>query len=89
VPAPAIAADYALTAQRVVRIRARLARFPSYRDLPAVEHAFMASEPRVMHRFLDVLRTGHGGAGPWLRDRGLTAAELTRLKEVLVTPAPH
>ncbi|MGW3243452.1 tyrosine-protein phosphatase [Streptomyces sp. NPDC001070] len=87
VPAPAIAADYALTAQRVVRIRARLTRLPSYRDLPAVEHAFMASEPRVMHRFLDALHTDHGGAGPWLRDRGLTDTELDRLKEVLVAPA--
>ncbi|MFJ9916313.1 tyrosine-protein phosphatase [Actinacidiphila glaucinigra] len=88
VPASAIAADYALTAQRVVRIRARLTRFPSYRDLPAVEHAFMASEPRVMRRFLATLHTAHGGAGPWLRDRGLTAAELTRLREVLVVSAP-
>lgn len=89
VPAAEIAADYALTAQRVVRIRARLARFPSYRDLPAVEHAFMASEPRVMHRFLDTLHADHGGAGHWLRDRGLTDPELDRLKEVLVAPAPR
>ncbi|MDX3238831.1 tyrosine-protein phosphatase [Streptomyces sp. ME03-5709C] len=89
VPAAAVAADYALTAQRVVRLRARLTRLPSYRDLPAVEHAFMASEPRVMRRFLATLHTAHGGAGRWLRDRGLTAAELARLKEVLVTPAPN
>lgn len=89
VSATAIAADYALTAQRVVRLRARLTRFPSYRDLPAVEHAYMASEPGVMRRFLSTLHTTHGGAGRWLRDRGLTAAELARLKEVLVAPAPN
>ncbi|MFJ4848538.1 MULTISPECIES: tyrosine-protein phosphatase [unclassified Streptomyces] len=84
VPADAIAADYALTAQRVVRIRERLARLPSYRDLPAVEHHYMASKPQVMHHFLDTLRTRHGGAGRWLRERGLTGAELGRLKDVLV-----
>lgn len=84
VPADAIAADYALTAQRVARIRERLARFPSYRDLPAVEHHYMASKPQVMHHFLDTLRTRHGGAGRWLRERGLTGAELGRLKGALV-----
>ncbi|MFF3561623.1 tyrosine-protein phosphatase [Streptomyces sp. NPDC002574] len=84
VPADAIAADYALTAQRVVRIRERLARLPSYRDLPAVEHHYMASKPQVMQHFLDTLRTRHGGAGRWLRERGLTGAELGRLKGALV-----
>ncbi|MDX3071348.1 tyrosine-protein phosphatase [Streptomyces sp. NPDC088354] len=85
VPADAIAADYALTAQRVARIRERLARLPSYRDLPAVEHHYMASKPQVMHHFLDTLRTRHGGAGRWLRERGLTGAELGRLKGALVS----
>jgi protein tyrosine/serine phosphatase len=88
VPAEAIVADYALTGVRIARIRSRLTRLPSYRTLPAVEHGFMAADPEVMDRFLNGLRVGHGGAARWLLQAGLTTAELGRLRDALVEPAP-
>ncbi|MFF2846153.1 tyrosine-protein phosphatase [Streptomyces sp. NPDC058001] len=86
VAAEVIAADYALTAQRVARIRARLLSLGSYRDLPAVDHGYMAAEPEAMLTFLTTLHTDHGGAAEWLLRQGLTEAELERLRDALVEP---
>lgn len=88
VPADHIVADYALTGVRIARVRARLTRLSSYSALPAVEHGFMAAEAEVMRRFLGELYTGFGGAAQWLLREGLTEAELHRLREALVEPAP-
>ncbi|WP_377272685.1 tyrosine-protein phosphatase [Peterkaempfera sp. SMS 1(5)a] len=87
VPADAVAADYALTAQRVARIRARLAVLPSYQRLPSVGHGHMSADAEVMLRFLDTLHSDFGGGAEWLLRQGLTPAELDGLRAVLVVPA--
>lgn len=84
VPAEAIVEDYALTAQRLERIRERLVRLPSYRNLPQVREGVLTAEPRVMWGFLAHLHSDHGGASAWLLRHGLSAAELARLHQALV-----
>lgn len=84
VPAEAIAADYALSGERMPRVRARLDALPSYRGLPPVRTGILAVDPAVMLRFLAELRASHGGAAGWLRAHGLTETELTALRRVLV-----
>ncbi|MEV0293627.1 tyrosine-protein phosphatase [Nocardia sp. NPDC050710] len=87
VPAAEIAADYALTGERLERIRARLDALPSYHGLPPVRTGILAVDPEVMSAFLDGLATEHGGAARWLLANGLTESELRRLREILVEPA--
>ncbi|MEV6427841.1 tyrosine-protein phosphatase [Nocardia sp. NPDC051463] len=84
VPAEAIAADYALTGERLERIRERLDTLPSYHGLPPVRTGILAVDPQVITRFLEDLHAGHGGAAGWLQANGFTDAELTRLRAVLV-----
>ncbi|MPY79414.1 MAG: protein-tyrosine-phosphatase [Actinophytocola sp.] len=85
VPAETIIEDYALTAQRLDRIRERLLRLPSYRDLPSVREGVLTAEPDVMRQFLANLRAESGGAAEWLLRHGFTEADLTRLRETLVS----
>lgn len=85
VPAEAIVDDYALTAQRLDRIRERLIRLPSYGGLPQVREGVLTAEPGVMRGFLAHLHTAHGGARSWLLRHGLSAAELARLHQAIVT----
>lgn len=84
VPSDAIIADYALTAQRLDRIRERLLRLPSYRDLPSVREGVLTAEPEVMRRFLAHLHGELGGAAEWLIQHGLTEAELAQVRATLV-----
>ncbi|MFG3522955.1 tyrosine-protein phosphatase [Nocardia nova] len=80
-----IAADYALTNERMTRVRNRLDALNSYAGLPPTSTGILAVEAAVMLRFLDDLRRDHGGAARWLREHGLTAEELTMLRAALVT----
>ncbi len=80
-----IAADYALTNERMARVRERLDALGSYTGLPPADTGILAVDPAVMLTFLGVLRREHGGAAAWLRARGLTAAQLTMLRRALVT----
>lgn len=84
VPAASIADDYALSGSRTARIGERLARLPSYRLLPSVEHGLMSADPEVMHRFLEILRVESGGGAGWLLRQGLAEAELRALRTALV-----
>ncbi|MET8873353.1 tyrosine-protein phosphatase [Nocardia sp. NPDC004604] len=84
VPAEVIAADYALTGERLERIRQRLDALPSYHGLPPVRTGILGVDPDVIMRFLDELHTTHGGAGEWLCAHGLSGAELAQLRGVLV-----
>lgn len=85
VRAEAIVADYVLTAERIVRIRARLATMVSYQGLPPLSRTgIFAVDPAPMRRFVAGLRAEHGGAANWLRANGLTAAELSDLRRVMV-----
>ncbi|UAK30759.1 tyrosine-protein phosphatase [Nocardia asteroides] len=87
VHAEAIAADYALTGERMQRVRDRLDALASYAGLPPVSTGILGVEAEVMRRFLANLSARHGGAAEWLLTNGLTTAELARLREVLTAPA--
>lgn len=84
VPADAIAEDYALTGERLDRVRARLVSLPSYRTLPPVRTGVLGVDPDVMFGFLDHLHTAHGGAATWLRSHGMSRAELSGIHNALV-----
>ncbi|MCP2315234.1 Tyrosine phosphatase family C-terminal region [Nocardia amikacinitolerans] len=84
VPAEFIAADYALSGERMARVRARLDALPSYHGLPPVRTGILAVEPTVMSEFLTRLHADHGGAAGWLRAHGLGDRELSDLRRVLV-----
>ncbi|MFF3227562.1 tyrosine-protein phosphatase [Nocardia suismassiliense] len=84
VHAEAVVADYALTAERIVRIRARLDALHSYRGLPPVRTGILDVDPAPMRRFLRDLHTDHGGAARWLRANGLTDLELAALRRAMV-----
>ncbi|WP_280242205.1 tyrosine-protein phosphatase [Nocardia abscessus] len=86
VSAEAIAVDYALTGERMQRVRDRLDALPSYAGLPPVSTGILGVEADVMRRFLANLSAEHGGAAEWLLTSGLSRAELTRLREVLTVP---
>lgn len=86
VPPKAIAADYALTGERMHRVRDRLDALPSYTGLPPVSTGILGVEAEVMGRFLANLSAEHGGAAEWLLSSGLTTVELARLREVLIAP---
>ncbi|MEV6560536.1 tyrosine-protein phosphatase [Nocardia sp. NPDC051756] len=80
----AIIADYVLTAERIVRIRARLATMVSYQGLTLARTRIFAVDPAPMRRFVAGLHAHHGGAANWLRANGLSAAELTALRRAMV-----
>lgn len=82
----AIAHDYALTNERMQRVRDRLDALPSYEGLPPVSTGILSVEPGVMLRFLENLHAEHGGAAKWLLANGLSGQELDRLRDVLVDP---
>jgi protein-tyrosine phosphatase len=84
VPAEEVVADYALTGLRLERIRARLVRLTSYRNLPPVRTGVLGTDPSVMRRFLTHLHTEYGGGASWLREHGLGEGELQSLRKVLV-----
>lgn len=84
VPAEAIAHDYALTNERIQKVRDRLDALPSYEGLPQTNTGILAVSPEVMLGFLANLHAEHGGAAAWLLANGLTESELERLREVLV-----
>ncbi|MFJ6569509.1 tyrosine-protein phosphatase [Streptomyces sp. NPDC091292] len=86
VAAEVIAADYALTAQRMPRVHARLLDLGSYPDLPPVDHDYMAAEPKAMRTFLTTLHTEYGGGAEWLLRQGLTEGELEGLRAAMVEP---
>ncbi|MFE3256458.1 tyrosine-protein phosphatase [Nocardia sp. NPDC059229] len=84
VPAEAIAHDYALTNERIQKVRDRLDALPSYEGLPQTNTGILAVSPEVMLGFLRNLHAEHGGAANWLLANGLSESELQRLREVLV-----
>jgi protein-tyrosine phosphatase len=68
----AIVADYALTAQRIEAIVARLASSPTYaKDVEGHAADRHAPHPESMRRILTLLDERHGSAAGWLREQGL------------------
>lgn len=83
----AIIADYALTTQRLARIRARLARFETYRTMMAASRRVKGAgtaDPESMAAFLSQLRERHGGGYEFLAAQGMSRSELAALRAALV-----
>ena len=83
----AIMADYALTTERLKRIRARLSRLETYRTMMAAARLVKGAgtaDAALMGAFLDTLRARHGGGYGFLSAHGMSASELSALRGALV-----
>jgi protein-tyrosine phosphatase len=83
----AIIADYALTAQRMRQISARLARLETYQKMRAVTRGIKGAataDQTSMAEFLSRLHRRYGGGGGYLTAHGLNHGELTALRTALV-----
>jgi protein-tyrosine phosphatase len=89
VPISSIARDYALTAQRMDRVRARLTRLGYYRHMRALDDRWFRADPKTMEAFLGILHDEHGGGTSWLRAHGLSRRELVELRAGLVDASHH
>src|SRR5436190_1252657 len=77
VPAEAVAADYAATAERTEAIVARLARSRLYvRDITSKPADLHRPRPETMTAFLEQLDARYGGAASWLTSNGLSPEDL-------------
>jgi protein-tyrosine phosphatase len=81
----AVIADYAVTAERIEAIVARLASSPTYAaDVEGHSADRHAPRPQSMRRILELLDERHGGAAGWASDHGLGSDELAALRARLV-----
>jgi protein tyrosine/serine phosphatase len=81
VPAPAVAADYAATAERTEAIVARLARSRLYvRDITSKPADLHRPRPETMTAFLEQMDARYGGVASWLTDNGLSPEDLDILR---------
>lgn len=83
VPPEAIVEDYVMTAERQHLVRERLVRIPAYANLPAVAQGVMAVDGAGFERFVESLRTSHGGGARFLLDNGLGEDDLAGLRAAL------
>ena len=82
----AIIADYALTAQRMRQISARLLRRETYQEMRALSRAVKGAataDEESMAAFLDELRGRYGGGAGYLTAHGVTTGELAGLRVAL------
>jgi protein-tyrosine phosphatase len=89
VSSEAIIADYALTAQRMRQISARLLRLQTYRDMQALTRGIKGAataDRASMAEFLHGLYRRYGGGAGYLAAHGLDGSELAALRAALVTP---
>jgi hypothetical protein len=84
-----IAADYALSAERLARLRAHLAAHaPGSRDVMAQLHPAVAASPaEAMRRFLRHIRAAHGGVAGLLETLGVPPAHLDELRAAVLSSA--
>jgi len=77
----AIVADYALSAERIDAIFARLRASRTYAE-DMKDQSIDKHRPRAaaMERFLDALEANHGGASGWLRAHGWTERDAVALR---------
>jgi hypothetical protein len=76
-----IASDYMATGQRIDAILARLVRSSTYRsELEGHDPRTHAPAPGTIERVLELLNDDFGGSAAWLAARGLSNAELERLR---------
>ena len=88
VPRPFVVDDYALTAERIGAVLARLRSSPTYASdvdaLPDEEHRPKAA---TMDRFLARMDASHGGVLGWLEAHGFGSVDVEALRTKLVTEA--
>jgi protein tyrosine/serine phosphatase len=83
----AVVADYALTAERIEDVVAKLAARPTYaEDMTRRDVASHTPRAETMERVLDLLDERHGGPLGWLTDHGFGADEQAVLREKLTRP---
>ncbi len=81
----AIVADYALSAERIEAIFARLLSSPTYADdLSGQSIDKHRPQPETMMRLLEALGSDFGGAGGWLRQHGWTERDAGALRDHLL-----
>jgi protein-tyrosine phosphatase len=88
VSSEAIIADYALTAQRMRQISARLAQLETYQRMAAVSRGIKGAataDVTSMAEFLDELYARYGGGAGYLTAHGVNNSELAALRTTLVT----
>ncbi len=87
VPAQAVVADYAATAERTEAIMARLRRSPLYaRDINSRPADLHRPRPETMTAFLEQMDSRYGGVVPWLADHGFADDDLRLLRAKLRRP---
>lgn len=83
-----IADDYALTAERMPRVVARLLGIPAYVDvIEHVNQATLGATSETMLGFLRLVRDRHGSFERFLTGAGLEPATIDRLRAKLITAA--
>ena len=82
-----IVADYLATAERIDAIIERLVSSDTYRaELEGHDPADHAPFPGTMERVLELVDEHFGGAAAWLAAHGLSADDLTRLRQRVAGP---
>ena len=88
VPHEEIVADYAMTADVIDALVAKLAASPTYaEDMASRDVASHTPRAETMRRVLELVEERFGGATVWLEQHGLGAADQQRLRARLRDPA--
>lgn len=88
VPADAIAADYARSAERIEGIYRRLGRRQTYAsDVAGFDPDRHRPRAETMQRLLAAIDERYGGVGAWLRSNGWTDVDAAGLRAALLEPA--
>jgi rhodanese-related sulfurtransferase len=86
VPRALNAQDYALTAERIDRVFARLSELEVYRRrLAGLSDAVRSADEATLIAFLEALDGRHGGVDGWVGAQGVGAAELERFRAAMLT----
>lgn len=82
-----IVADYAVTARNMGPVLERIRNAPVFQEngLASAADWVFAAEPETMRDFLSAMATRYGTAEAWALSKGLTAAEIERLRTTLLT----
>ncbi len=81
----AIAADYALTADRIAAVQQRLGRRPAYADdIAMTDPDRQRPRAATMEKVLAAVDELHGGVDSWLRANGWTDADSAALRRKLL-----
>ncbi|MEI4273127.1 tyrosine-protein phosphatase [Klenkia sp. LSe6-5] len=87
VAASDVVADYALTAERIEGVVAKLAARPTYaEDMARRDVASHTPRAETMRRVLELLDERYGGAAGWLTAHGFGPDEQTTLRDKLTRP---